>query len=116
MPTATPSTTTFRPGELVLVTFPFTGGVQAKLRPALVILDAGDADLLLARVTTQPYGTRHDVVLADWRGAGLLAPSVVRLHKLATLDKLRIHRRLGALLSADRRRISVVMRQIYGRW
>ncbi len=43
----------FRPGEIVLVTFPFASAAEAKRRPALVLLDTGDADLIVARVTSQ---------------------------------------------------------------
>ena len=50
----------------------------------MVIVDTGDADILVARVTTQSGQSDHDVPIEDWRGAGLLAPSIVRLHKLAT--------------------------------
>lgn len=108
--------TTYRPGELVLVAFPFTGSAQAKYRPALVILDTGDPDVVVARVTTQRYFTTHDVAIAQWRAAGLLAPSVVRLHKLATLDKSVLGRVLGALEAADRRRVAAVLRTTYSRW
>jgi len=43
----------FKTGAVVLIHFPFTDGSSAKKRPALVLLDAGDNDLLLARITTQ---------------------------------------------------------------
>ena len=108
--------TSFRPGDLVLVAFPYAGNAQAKRRPALVVLDTGDADLVVARVTTQHHQTPNDVAIADWRGAGLLAPSVVRAHKLATIEKVLIHRRLGTLQPADRRRVGLVIRQLYGGW
>jgi mRNA interferase MazF len=108
--------TNYQPGELVFVAFPFAGSMHAKHRPALVILDQGDADVVVARVTTQIYRTPHDVILSDWRGAGLLAPSVVRLHKLATIEKTLILRSLGALQPADRQQVSLVMRQTYGNW
>ena len=94
--------TSFRPGELVLVAFPFTDTDQIKPRPALVALDTGDADFVLARVTTATPAGPHDVALPDWRGAGLLAPSCVRLHKLATIAKARLLRRLGQITPADR--------------
>jgi mRNA interferase MazF len=80
----------YQAGDLVLVDFPFTASDPCKPRPALVLLDAGDADVLLARVTTQPHNTRFDVSLSCWKQAGLLAPSTVRLHKLATLAKSRV--------------------------
>lgn len=108
--------TNFPPGDLVLVTFPYTEGTRASNRPALVILDTGNADVLVARVTTQTHETPHDVSIAEWQGSGLLAPSVVRLHKLATLEKSLIRRRLGHLQPADRQRISALMQQVYGPW
>jgi mRNA interferase MazF len=107
---------TFQPGELVLVAFPFTGGGQIKDRPALVILDTGDADVVLARVTTMSYSTPYDIAISDWQGAGLLAPSTVRLHKLATLTKTRVHRRMGDLQPGDRQSVSGVIRQTFGSW
>jgi mRNA interferase MazF len=70
----------------------------------------------VARVTTQLYGTRYDVTVADWQISGLLAPSVVRLHKLATLNQSLFGRVLGHVSATDRRRIGAVMRSIYGRW
>ena len=112
----TPSTTSYLPGDLVLVSFPFTSGTVAKRRPALVLVDASDSDVLLARVTTRLYKTPHDVLLADWQVAGLLAPSVVRLHKLATLDSALITRRLGHLSADDRQRVGGVLRAMFGSW
>jgi mRNA interferase MazF len=62
------------------------------------------------------YQTHHDVSITGWQASGLLAPSVVRLHKLATLEKGLIRRRLGHLQAADRQRISALMQQVYGTW
>ena len=50
--------TNYRTGDLLLVTFPFVLGDRGKQRPALVLIDARDDDVLLARVTTQD---RHRV-------------------------------------------------------
>jgi mRNA interferase MazF len=58
--------TLYKPGDVVLVRFPFTSGAAAKLRPALVILDAGDADLLVARITTHSSDTPFDFALIEW--------------------------------------------------
>lgn len=104
-----PSTTNYQAGDLVLVHFPFTVGTQSKLRPALVLLDERDADIVVARITTQIVKTPYDVVLADWRRAGLLAPSAVRLHKLATLEKTLVDRVLGQLEPGDRQKVSAVL-------
>src|SRR5262245_59503330 len=106
----------YQPGDIVLIAFPYTGGAQSRTRPALVILDTGDADVLVARITTQLHPTPHDVTIVDWRGAGPLAPSVARLHKLATLEKALIHRRLGTLPQVERQSVAGLLRQIYGAW
>lgn len=108
--------TNYLPADLVLIAFPYVGSAQAKTRPALVILDVGDADVVVARVTTQLYQTPNDVAISDWRRAGLLAPSVVRTHKLATLEKVLIRRQLGRLQPVDRQRVALVVRQTYGEW
>jgi mRNA interferase MazF len=111
-----PSTTSYQAGDVVLVDFPFTVSGPGKPRPALVILDTGDADVLLARVTTQPRATPYDVTLAGWQHAGLLAPSIVRLHKLATLAKTRVQRHLGTLDPNDRQQVAAVLQQIAATW
>ena len=115
-PKAMPSMTNYQPGDLVLVAFPYAGGTQSKNRPALVILDTGNSDVVVARVTTQIYQTPFDARITDWQAAGLMAPSVVRLSKLATLEKVLIRRLLGRLQSADRPRISSLIKHIYGAW
>ena len=111
-----PSTINYQAGELLLMDFPFTTGTQFKARPALVLLDAGDADLLVARITSQSVGTSYDVSLTDWRQAGLLSPSSVRLHKLVTSAKFRVIRVLGRLEPGDRQKVSTVLQQLFGAW
>ena len=106
----------YQPGDLVLVAFPYTGGTQARNRPALVILDTGNDDVVVARVTTQMYQTPYDVSISGWQESGLLALSVVRLHKMATLEKTLIRRRLGHLQATDRQRVSALIQRIYGTW
>lgn len=58
--------TNYQPGDVLLVIFPFAHGGQGKQRPALVIADTGDADVVLARITTQSWNTGFDVQLAEW--------------------------------------------------
>jgi len=76
-----------------------------KRRPGLVLLDAGDDDIVVARVTSQPPQAPFDVQILEWKQAGLLLPSVVRLDKVATLEKRLVGRRLGFLMQADWQRV-----------
>lgn len=91
----------YQVGDIVLLTFPFTDGIGAKKRPAMVVLDTNDGDILVARVTSKLSNTIYDVTLQDWKAAGLLLPSCVRLHKMATLETKLIEKKLGKLSPAD---------------
>jgi mRNA interferase MazF len=112
MTKAMPFMTNYRPGDLVLIAFPFSTG-QTKDRPALVILDTGDSDVLVGKITKRRYSTPYDVNLADWRAAGLLVPSVLRTHKLA---KKYVRHILGSLSPADRPSVSSALHQILASW
>lgn len=103
----------YRFGEVVLLAFPFASRREVKRRPALVLLDTGNADILVARITSQYIDTDYDVKLAEWEQAGLLLPSVVRLHKLATLQKSLVERQLGALTQDDLSKVRLKIQQIF---
>ena len=111
-----PSMTTYQPGDFLLLAFPFGDGTRSKNRPALVLIDTGDQDVLLARVTTQVYSTPHDVTLHEWRQAGLIAASWVRLHKLATVEKSLVRRYLGHIQASDRQHVAAVLNGMFGSW
>ena len=66
-----------------------------------MVLDTGDEDILVARLTSQAPQTVFDVELVEWKQAGLLLPSVVRTDKVATLEKRLVESRLGALTTKD---------------
>lgn len=87
----------YRRGEVVLVSFPFSDTIGREKRPGLVMLDTGDSDVVVARITSHTTRSEFDVTVEDWPVAGLLLPSVVRLNKLVTLEKRLVERRLGAL-------------------
>ena len=79
--------TVYEFGDILLVDFPHSGSEQTKRRPALVILDIEDADVLLAPVTTRARTGPGDTRIRDWREAGLLRESWTRLAKVACLEK-----------------------------
>ncbi len=96
-----------------MLAFPFTDASSSKRRPALILLDAGDADVVLARVTNQVLRSAFDVEIVNWRSAGLLLPSLVQVHKLATLDKDLIERRLGRLTVDDWAQTQAAIKQLF---
>jgi mRNA interferase MazF len=105
--------TNYRSGDVVLIAFPFASGAGVKHRPAVVLLDAGDSDIVVVRVTTQEHTTACDVPINDWTAAGLLAPSIVRVHKVATLEKALVRRQIGRLEAADWGSVAAAARRAF---
>ena len=111
----TRSMTTCEVGDVVLVDFPQSGSGLSKRRPALVILDIGDADVVLAPITTRERTGPGDMKIDGWRESGLLRESWVRLAKVACLEKGDISRRLGRLTDSDRMRIARAWASLFNR-
>ena len=97
-----PATIRYRWADVVLVAFPLSDMSGTVRRPGLVLFDSGDEDAMLARITTQHLRGPTDVRLSDWKAAGLIADSVVRLSKIATIRKSLVQRRLGWLSPKDK--------------
>ncbi|MEI6048965.1 MAG: type II toxin-antitoxin system PemK/MazF family toxin [Bacteroidota bacterium] len=74
-------------GDIVLLKFPYTNTQTFKRRPALIINDFNDGDIIVCRITGKLYNTKHDVFIGNWEKAGLKLASVIRVHKIATLEK-----------------------------
>jgi mRNA-degrading endonuclease toxin of MazEF toxin-antitoxin module len=97
--------TNCRRGDVVLVRFVFSEESGAKLRPALVVSAnaynrARQEAIVLAitsNVTRRSFG---DHVIADWKEAGLLFPSLVT-GIARTIKQAMVARKLGALSKRD---------------
>jgi mRNA interferase MazF len=105
--------TSFEAGEIVLIAFPQIGTSAKKKRPALVALDIGDDDLVLAPVTTRNRSGAGDVQIHQWSKAGLLRPSWVRLAKVACLEKQAVTKRLGRLAARELGDLAERWRRLY---
>lgn len=55
----------YQPGEVLILSFPFSDARDVRRRPALVLLDAGDEDIIAARITSQMARTAFDVELVE---------------------------------------------------
>ncbi len=93
--------------------FPFASVGLGKQRPALVLIDTGDADIILAVITGKTHRSAHDVTLADWQQAGLLFPSTVRVHKVLTKEKRTIVGKLGKVTDPDLRTIRTKVHRLW---
>jgi mRNA interferase MazF len=91
-------------GAVVLVTFPFSDLTRSKLRPAVVLADAGRGDVVLCQVTSRPYGDPIAVVLtsAAFASGSLRVTSYARPGKLFTASSDLIVAHVGVLTEASR--------------
>jgi mRNA interferase MazF len=104
---------TLTTGEVVLIRIGFHQEEGGKVRPALVLPDAGDDDFVAAPITSRPWNSAFDVAIGAWRECGLNVPSVIRIHKLTVLAKSGIVRRLGELSTQDRLASKETMRRAF---
>ncbi|MEQ7155526.1 type II toxin-antitoxin system PemK/MazF family toxin [Brevundimonas aurifodinae] len=106
-------------GDVVVVDFPFTDQSAAKRRPAVVISAANynrqRPDVILLAITSKIDRAlmEGDVLISDWRTAGLLKPSAFKL-VIGTFSKASITGRLGHLGDADRTVLNQTVFQLLG--
>lgn len=105
--------TTYSFGEIILIGFPYTDMKGISKRPALVLFDSRDQDILVARVTMQEYTTETDYKIIKWKESGLLAESFVRLSKQATIEKQYIVRRLGRLSDSETKAMRSILKSMF---
>jgi PemK-like, MazF-like toxin of type II toxin-antitoxin system len=86
-------------GKVILVPFPFSDLSQSKLRPAVVLADAGRGDWLLCQVTSIPYGDPRVITITDecFSEGSLRIASFARPGKLFTASSSLILREVGIL-------------------
>ena len=84
-------------GDIVLIPFPFTDLSGNKLRPAVILIDT-DYDLTICFITTQvKWKESTDIELLPSPNNGIKKPSLIRLSKIATVDKSLTVGKLGEL-------------------
>jgi mRNA interferase MazF len=88
-------------GDIVLIPFPFTDLSGVKNRPALVLID-DTSDVTVCFLTTQiKYQSELDIKLEPSNINGLKRTSVIRLTKIATINKDLVLGRLGSMTKAE---------------
>jgi mRNA interferase MazF len=84
------------------VPFPFSNLSQSKLRPAVVLADAGRGDWILCQITSKPYSDPGAVELdaGGFARGSLHVVSYARPGKLFTASQGLMTRRVGTLTNA----------------
>ena len=110
--------TAYSRSDVVLVGFVFSDESGRKLRPALVLSSPAyhrrRQEVVVAAVTSnirrRLFG---DHVIADWKGAGLLFPSLVT-GILRTIKRTMIDRKLGTMPKSDLQAVDRELRRSLG--
>jgi mRNA interferase MazF len=104
----------FTAGDVVLVRFPFSDLSQTKLRPAIVLADAGRGDLVLCQVTSRPYGdaAAEPLAPAAFLRGRLPVDSYVRPAKLFTAHADLVAAVVGTLRDDARERVVSAVVQV----
>jgi mRNA interferase MazF len=84
-------------GDVVLIPFPYTDLTGNKYRPAIILVESED-DVIVCFITSQlKWQSEFDIFINPTEINGLKKPSLIRLNKIATIDKELIVGRLGLL-------------------
>lgn len=86
-------------GDVVAVLFPYSDGSGSKRRPALVLAEADERDIILCQITSRPYSSAHPIPLrrADLASGTLSVDSFIRPEKLFTASRASIDRVAAAV-------------------
>lgn len=85
--------------NIVLIPFPFTDLTGNKLRPALILTETS-LDLTVAFITTQlQWQEPTDILLHPDNQNGIKKLSIIRLSKIATIDRSLVIGKMGNISS-----------------
>jgi mRNA interferase MazF len=108
--------TIYKQGDVLLVPYPFTDQGGTKQRPAVVlsgtVYNQSHPDLILAPITSQITHTQDEIILSNWKTAGLLKPSSVK-PLLSSLETSLVRRKLGKLSPSDVDQIRALFTRIF---
>ncbi len=111
--------TNYNFGDVVIVPFPFSGGIGIKKRPAAVIsheqYQKNRHDIILLAISSRireplDYG---EVLIKDWQQSGLLKPSILK-PLIFTFEQKSVLMRLGSLTPTDKTQLDKLLKNIIG--
>ncbi|WP_022669892.1 type II toxin-antitoxin system PemK/MazF family toxin [Hippea alviniae] len=100
-------------GDIVIIGFPYTNMNSAVMRPAVVLVDTGDEDVIVSKITSQKRDVDTDMDITNWQNKGLLRKSYVRLSKIATLNRRDIKKKISSLDEEDIKKAKSVLRKLF---
>ena len=108
--------------KIITVPFPFDDLSSNKVRPAVCLTDEIQpyGHIVLAFITSKVSANPSDTDFtidsqdADFAQTGLKVSSTIRLHRLMTVSKTIIQRKLGELSSTQQKEIENRLRKLFG--
>lgn len=93
--------------------FPFLDSNETKIRPVIVIGKPVGKHGIIAIVPISSRLIREDIDMAikNWNDAGLLKPSVARVHRLSTMLQADLIASLGELRQEESRTLQASLRK-----
>ncbi len=107
--------TDYKPGDIVVIPFPFVEKDISKPRPALVLSGRDDLSILAMITTASSWVMEDDLEISDLSSAGLPVSSYVRM-KVFTLDTDIIKKKIGILNKSDKKKMKSVFQDIFSDW
>lgn len=107
------------PFDVVLVPFPFSDLTAVKKRPCLVLSAIHPKGLgahyVVAMMTSSLTRIEFpgDLLLEDWKKAGLPKKTVVRLAKIVTIDASLIRKRIGRIGAQDKQKVQSAFTRLF---
>ena len=99
-------------GDVVLIPFPFTDLSGNKTRPAIVLADR-ESDIIVAFISTRfHYKEETDILILPTSENGLKKDSLLRVSKIATLEKTLALGRLGTFNAATIMQVNDALKKI----
>lgn len=93
--------TDYKPGDIILIPFPFSDLSGEKQRPALVLAEASQwNELVCVMLTSSPKGN-NEVPLKQWKQANLPKYTVARIHRVFTIEAKLVKKKLGKAEQED---------------
>jgi mRNA interferase MazF len=106
----------FAAGKVVVLPYPYSDLTGAKLRPVLLLADAGRGDWIGSQITSNPFADARAVSLSqnEFSTGGLDHLSYLRPGKLFTASESLIVKSLGSVTPAVLRLVRDSVIQIIG--
>jgi mRNA interferase MazF len=103
-------------GDIVLIPFPFTDLSGQKVRPALILCaERKGEDCIVAFLSSVKNKKVYpfDFLVIPSKRNGLKVNSVVKINKIATLEKKIVLGQLGTMESVDIKQIDIKLKRLF---